>query len=126
MNKWLIAVVLACSVSAKPVIADTSIEEASLVFNISDETQELAVLSSDEMETTEGALGPWSALGGGLIGGISNIGYQLGSNNDWNWGSFGYSVAGGALTGFSGGAAAWYTVPRVAFFGGFGAGSMGW
>lgn len=87
---------------------------------------QLAALSQQEMKETEGAFGPWGAVGGGIVGGIGNVGYQLGAGRGWSWGSFGYAVGGGALTGFTGGAASWYVVPRVAFFGGFGAGRMGW
>lgn len=130
MKKILIATLLG-SVISSPAFAtsDNELKDANLIFSMDADTNysmELAVLSQEEMKSTEGALGPWGALGGGIVGGIGNVGYQLGSGNSWNWGSFGYSVAGGALTGFSGGAASWYVVPRVAFYGGFGAGRLGW
>jgi len=100
--------------------------DISAMFEQTAQPMQLAALSSVEMKETEGALGPWGAVGGGIIGGIGNAGYQLGAGRGWSWGSFGYSVGAGALTGFTGGAAAWYVVPRVSFFGGFGAGRMGW
>ncbi len=127
MKKAIIATLLSGAISAPAFAANgNDLADANLIFNMDNsQSMELAVLSSEEMKSTEGAFGPWGAVGGG-IGGIGNIGYQLGSSNSWNWGSFGYAVGGGALTGFTGGAASWYVVPRVAFFGGFGAGRMGW
>jgi hypothetical protein len=128
MKKVIIATLLSGAISVPAFAANgNDLADANLIFNMDNsQSMELAVLSSEEMKNTEGALGPWGAVGGGIIGGIGNIGYQLGSGNSWNWGSFGYAVGGGALTGFTGGAASWYVVPRVAFFGGFGAGRMGW
>jgi hypothetical protein len=83
-------------------------------------------LNDAEILDINGGFGLPGAVGGGIIGGIGNIGYQIGSGNGWNWGSFAYAVGGGMLTGFTGGAAAWYVVPRVAFYGGLTAGSLGW
>ena len=128
MKKAIIANLLSGAISAPAFAANgNDLADANLIFNMDNsQSMELAMLSSEEMKSTEGAFGPWGAVGGGIIGGIGNIGYQLGSSNSWSWGSFGHAVGGGALTGFTGGAASWYVVPRVAFFGGFGAGRMGW
>jgi hypothetical protein len=122
---------LTASVFATESVVPTSLNHASQsdvlsLFEADSRPLQLAVLSPQEMKETEGAFGPWGAVGGGIIGGIGNIGYQLGASNGWNWGSFGYAVGSGALTGFTGGAAAWYVVPRVAFFGGVAAGRLGW
>lgn len=111
--------------AAQPVAAFSQ-TDINAMFEQAGQPMQLAALSQQEMKETEGAFGPWGAAGGALVGGIGNIGYQLGAGRGWSWGSFGYAVGSGALTGFSGGAAAWYVVPRVAFFGGFGAGRMGW
>jgi outer membrane lipoprotein SlyB len=100
--------------------------EAQQLFEQDAQPLQVAELSHMEMKKTEGAFGPWGAAGGALVGGIGNVGYQLGAGRGWSWGSFGYAVGSGALTGFSGGAAAWYVVPRVAFFGGITAGRLGW
>jgi hypothetical protein len=107
-------------------VATFSQADINTMFEQAGKPMQLVALSGQEMKDTEGAFGLWGALGGGIVGGIGNIGYQLGAGRGWSWGSFGYSVGGGALTGFTGGAASWYVVPRVAFFGGFGAGRMGW
>jgi len=135
MKSILLATALATSFAAPafasevPVSAPVQLFSAAdtqLVFAQDAEPMQLAALSQSEMKETEGALGPWGAVGGAFVGGIGNAGYQIGAGRGWSWGSFGYAVGGGALTGFTGGAAAWYVVPRVAFYGGFCAGRMGW
>jgi len=112
------------AIGAQPVAAFSQTDLQAL-FEQDAAPMQLAALSEQEMRETEGALGLMGAVGGGLIGAISYTGYAIGSGS-WKWSSFGYSVGMGALTGFSGGAAAWYVVPRVAFFSGIIAGRRGW
>lgn len=135
MKSTLFAGVLAAGLAASAFANDASVatplpqfssQDTQMLFEQDAKPMQLVALSQQEMRETEGAFGPWGALGGGIVGGIGNAGYQLGAGRGWSWGSFGYAVGGGALTGFTGGAASWYVVPRVAFFGGFGAGRMGW
>ena len=104
----------------------TTLSDVQQLFqvNISQPLQ-LATLSQKEMKETEGALGPMGALGGAAIGGIFYTGHAIGSGS-WSWGSFGTAMAGGAITGFSGGAAAAYFVPRVIFGLGVVSGKNGW
>ncbi len=100
--------------------------------NLNSSTSELFnELTEAEISDIHGGLGPAGAVGGAIIGGIFNFGYQLGAGRvgfgrGFNLGSFALAVGGGALTGFTGGAARWYVVPRVAFFGGVAGGRMGW
>jgi lactobin A/cerein 7B family class IIb bacteriocin len=100
--------------------------------NLNPSTSELFnELTEAEISDIHGGLGPAGAVGGAIIGAIGNFGYQLGAGRvgpgrGWNWGSLGLAVGGGAVTGFTGGAAAWYVVPRVTFFGMFSGGRMGW
>lgn len=101
---------------------DTDIQ---LIFKQDNQPMELAALSPKEMRETEGAVGPWGALGGAAVGGIFYTGHAIGSGS-WSWGSFATSVGMGALTGFSGGAAAGYFVPRIAFGAGIISGRNGW
>lgn len=86
---------------------------------------QLAPLSNREMAETEGAFGPWGALGGAAVGGIFYTGQAIGSG-EWNWGSFGTTVGMGVLTGLTGGAATSYFIPRIAFGAGIYAGRNGW
>ena len=128
--KHLLLTMILAVFMAQPAMAGVLDDDMAFAFGnspaASSDLGEMALLSDQEIVATEGALGPWGAVGGAGIGAISNIGYQLGSNSGWNWGSFGTAVGLGAMTGFTGGAAAWYVVPRVAFSGSFGAGRMGW
>jgi hypothetical protein len=82
-------------------------------------------LTEAEVLDISGAIGFAGSLGGAAIGAIGNIGYQIGRGS-WSWGSFGLAVGSGAITGFTGGAAAWYFVPRLSFGLGFTGGLMHW
>jgi lactobin A/cerein 7B family class IIb bacteriocin len=100
--------------------------------NLDSSTSELFnELTEAEISDIHGGLGPAGAVGGAIIGAIGNFGYQLGAGRvgpgrGFNWGSFIGTTAVSAGLGFSGGAAAWYFRPRVAFFGGVAGGRMGW
>ncbi|MBE9252180.1 MAG: class IIb bacteriocin, lactobin A/cerein 7B family [Dolichospermum sp. OL03] len=78
--------------------------------------------------------GGWGHVAfGAAVGGIGNLGHQIGAGRvgfgrGFNWGSLGSAIVGGMLGGAIGpvnGAAA-YALPRMAFFGGIINGRMGW
>ncbi|MCW8165631.1 hypothetical protein D8B22_04435 [Verminephrobacter aporrectodeae subsp. tuberculatae] len=111
-------------------VAAFSQADIDAMFEQADKPMQLAALSDQDMKETEGAVGPWGAAAGALVGGLAEAGYQLGglgAGREWSWRSIGRSAAIGAVTGFTGGsAAAWYLVPRVVIIGSVAAGRAGW
>jgi lactobin A/cerein 7B family class IIb bacteriocin len=79
--------------------------------------------------------GGWGHVAfGAAVGGIGNLGHQIGAGRvgfgrGFNWGSLGSAIVGGMVGGAISplnGAAAIYALPRLAFFGGIINGRMGW
>ncbi|MBV8618343.1 MAG: hypothetical protein JOY84_05720 [Curvibacter sp.] len=80
--------------------------QISELFKKYDSSIQIASLSKQEMQDTEGAFNPWGAALGAAGGGI---GYGINnyiSGQPWSWYSFGTSVGGGAFAGSGAGAAA--------------------
>lgn len=76
------------------------------LFKTNASSIQIASLSKQEMQDTEGAFNPWGAAIGAAGGGI---GYGINnyiSGQPWSWYSFGTSVGGGAFAGSGAGAAA--------------------
>ena len=79
-----------------------------------------------------GSFGPPGAAFGGVVAGAGYLGSDA-TSGSFSWSGFGWSVAGGALSGFIGGpvasAAVRFALPRVAFAagaaGGIGSGGGG-
>ncbi|MCW8198847.1 hypothetical protein D8B23_10520 [Verminephrobacter aporrectodeae subsp. tuberculatae] len=111
-------------------VAAFSQADIDAMFEQADKPMQLAALSDRDMKETEGAIGPWGAAAGALVGGIAEAGYQLGrlgAGHEWSWRSVGRSAAIGAMTGFTGGsAAAWYLIPRAVVITSVVAGRAGW
>lgn len=120
MKKSIVFVALVPSLISSFAIADNI---KSQVFSDTLD-QEIQVLSSEEMLSTEGQWGPYGALGGGALSGIGYAGGAI-TTGTWNWYNFAGAVAGGAAGGFVGGPASWYYRSRAAFGTGaaFGVGS---
>ncbi|MEN9463992.1 MAG: hypothetical protein RL217_173 [Pseudomonadota bacterium] len=109
MKKIMIATLLSAVVSAS-VFADNSndLADAGLIFEMDNsQSVELALLSSEEMKNTEGALAPW-IIGGGVGALAGGGGYIYGwydNKYTWNTSKFLGNAATGALAGATFGAA---------------------
>ncbi len=123
MKKTLLSLALS-SALATPVIAASNTDEK-MVFNLDNsQSMQLAVLSQDEMQKTEGEWLPVvTRIGGGLAGMYgAGYGYLAGGGEN----PFGF--VGAAATGFAGGVWSPVTGVRSAvgtFGGAFSAGSLG-
>lgn len=105
MKKAIIATLLSGAISAPAFAANgNDLADANLIFNMDNsQSMELAVLSSEEMKSTEGAwvyhtarFG-WGAVSGGVGYTVSNYG-----TNSWSWGGLGRSVGYGGVGGLLG------------------------
>jgi hypothetical protein len=117
---------------AQPDAAFTDADLSALFGQNARKPIQSAALSPQEMKETEGAaFNPWGAGAGAIWGGGAVVMNQIGQGRPihrWNWGTIGTAASLSALHGGFAhmGPVARYVIPRVAFFGSFGAGRMGW
>lgn len=96
MKKAIIATLLSSAISLPAFAANgNDLADANLIFNMDNgQSMELAVLSSEEMKSTEGAF--WQYGLGGLAGAYgAGYGYLAGGGSS-PWGFLGSMAAGGA------------------------------
>jgi len=91
--------VLANTGNTLPVADAFTASDMVLLFEQDAKPLQLAALSEQEMQTTEGAWGPWGAVAGGISG---LGGYAIGtviSGSEWSWTRAATSTANGAIAG---------------------------
>lgn len=102
--------------------------------NLNSSTSELFnELTEAEISDIHGGFGPKGAIFGAAVGGIGNFSHQLGAGRvgfgrGFNLGSLVSAIVLGGAAGAFGpvSGAAFYALPRIAFYGGFTSGRMGW
>lgn len=118
MKKAIIATVMSGVISAPTFAANgNELAHANQIFNLdSSQSMELAVLSPEEMKSTEGAWINFAAMGtaGGFFGGLSYANSVPSSQRTWS--GWTMAIGSGAAGGMIGGLP--YGTFRTAFYGG--------
>jgi len=128
MKKAIIATLLSGAISTPGFAANgNDLDDVNLIFRMDNsQSMDLAVLSPQEMNNTEGEFGPWGALTGLGIGAWSYGGY-LAAGNSFNVRDAVLTIGGSTLAGAWGGpglsAARYYAASRTGASFSFGVGS---